>query len=159
MATLDRLKQKTPRGAVASFAPFAWLSRSWLHRTALPAALINVLILSCESRGIETWPQQVRLSVVGVRHTFDDNWEVKVRLTNEGDADFVLDQLPDSEAQLRMDNGTKLALHAISLGRAKKVVIRAHDAKSTAFLFQSSRAQPIELALKGKRFPVEKHLK
>jgi len=127
----------------------------------LAVALVFIAPLACNSIkdkvdqiGQESWPENVQLQVVGVRQVFDKNWEVKVSLQNDGDAPFSLENLTDKQAKLILRDGTRCALHPISFGIKKPLVVASHAHKDSAMLFLASDSGPEAILLKGRRFPV-----
>jgi len=131
---------------VAEMTCAMWASRSLVACAAL--------VLVCCTKA-DTWPKAVQLAVVDARQAFEQNWEVKIRLSNDGDSDFIMDRLADADAQLVLSDGATRSLHSVSVGRKKSVTVTAHSTKSTSLLFQSSKAKPVALQLKGRTFPIQ----
>jgi uncharacterized membrane protein YfhO len=123
---------------------------------------ILVLLSSClscnsikdkvDQIGQEPWPQNVHLQVLGARQVFDENWEVKFNIENDGDSPFSLQELTEKQAKMILSDGTRRPLHPISFGVKKPLKLAPHERKLSAFLFRASDSKPEAMLLRGEKF-------
>ena len=132
--------------------------------TTFPSLRVLALLafcLSCNSikdkvdqLGQEPWPQNVHLQVLGARQVFDNNWEVKFKIENDGDGPFSLQELTEKQAKLVLSDGSRRSLHPISFGIKKPLKLAPHEHKSSALLFRASDSKPEAMLLRGEKFPI-----
>ena len=104
--------------------------------------------------GLEPWPENVHLQVVGAQQVFDKNWEVKFNIQNDADSPFVLERLTEKQAKLILNDGTRRPLHPISFGLKKPLKLSPHERKVSSLLFRASDSKPEAILLRGERFPI-----
>jgi hypothetical protein len=95
-----------------------------------------------------SWVSRVDLVPLGTRPAFDGNVELMVTLTNKSKYAVVMDRLDkDGEVQLAGVHGAHAALHPLSVGVAKPILLAPGDTVHSSFLFKhlDEPAQQLEL--------------
>jgi hypothetical protein len=90
----------------------------------------------------------VDLVPLGTRPAFDGNVELMVTLTNKSKYAVVMDRLDkDGEVQLAGVHGAHAALHPLSVGVAKPILLAPGDTLHSSLLFKrlDEPAQQLEL--------------
>jgi hypothetical protein len=128
-------------------------------RCAAFAAVLVALASGCNRaekaagpKAKPTWVSSVDVVPLGTKPAFDGNVELKVTLTNKSKYPVVLDRLDkDGEVKLAGVKGAHAALHPLSIGVAKPIVLAPGDTLQSSLLFKRLDEPARELELYGKK--------
>jgi hypothetical protein len=88
-------------------------------------------------RAKPSWVSRVDLVPLGTKPAFDGNVELVVTLTNKSQYPVVMDRLDkDGEVQLAGIHGAHAALHPLSVGVAKPILLAPGDTVRSSLLFK-----------------------
>jgi hypothetical protein len=124
---------------------------------ALVALMLAAGVSNCRSKDedlADRLPKSVEIVALGARRAFDDNWEVRLRVKNNAEEPFRLEDLTSDNAQLKLRDNSRISLHRISVGKAKPLIVEGHAVKNTSLLFTAGKATPTLLIIRGRKIPV-----